>query len=127
METRHYHQLEDKALEKAQETIGVLRALPPGLNIFFTNGKNVFLHTGSFEGNIGVLHLVCEHCGNYNLNSYYMQDSRLALNYHFSKFHLVMYCSDAEHALEIVGNGNCSIVDKKGSPTREVVCEVNGD
>ena len=105
-------------------------SLPDGIDIDgiqpdLLDSFRVAIANATFEENTETLHQLRQHCGNYKLGGYYACGSLLALEYKFSNFSVMMYCTDQDNALNILGNGKCRIeMIEKSQNSMEVVCAV---
>ena len=123
---------ETKEMLKAtyDKQASIIDSLPDGIDIDgiqpdLSDGFRVAIANATFEENTETLHQLRQHCGNYKLGGYYACGRLLALEYEFSNFDVMMYCTDRGNALNIIGNGKCRIeIIQKSQSSMEVVCAV---
>jgi hypothetical protein len=122
----YYPELEKKERDILETKIKTLEELPSGLpiqllNVASNGNTNVFLESMTYKENLSILSRIRASNGNYTLDSYFESGGSLALRYKFDTFNLLLYCSDAEAALEIISKGKCHLESTQQS-SQSVVC-----
>jgi len=111
-------------IKEQNEVRAYVESMPDDLNISFAESQGVFLEDDTFDGNMRTLRILRDKVGRYQLQSYYLSSGRLALSYECDDVPDVMlFCTDVEKALEIVGQGKCHI-ESYSVESQHVVCPV---
>jgi hypothetical protein len=114
---------ENKKHEQTLKTIEACRGLEH--LIWHISGFSVFTNDLSLNEVTDALHEFKQCWGLYSIDYYYMNGSKLAIQYRFKDYdhHLFVFCTDAEEMLEKISGGKCR-VEKSVQKVNKVVCDI---